>query len=922
MLCIFVPDINSNKGKMRALRLAIVVQIILMITPLMMRAQSRQVIIEGTVIDSKDGNSLPGATILDLDTNVGTITNADGRFKLQVPTSDDQFKLQISYIGYEPVAKSFSTSLRLYSLGDIALSEEVQNISEVVVKGQVPTAKLKGDTVSFNASSVKVSKDSKGIRLLKKLPGFTVEKGKIETQGEQVKKVYLNGKPFFEDDPQNAFNALPADVIKNIEVFDDYGEIAKFTGYSSGNSVKAINIVTTPEFANSITSMTSVGYGTNGRFAAEGSTTHNTDKHTLTVVLDGNNINKSNSELNDFKSFEQMVAAKITGGTQKEPESFGEREYKSVGLNYNVDLSDRTELSLNYVYGTIDNKLNQDIVQNYQDTWYYSMIDSTRQESNLNKIRLRLSYEPSDKNKWIFNQQNILMNGEDSYNNSTLGHTRDIPVNFSNTNNILTKDRFQSSTTAIWLHNFNKQGRSLATIGKLTLNDNTQEQDLASIVGKYQVLPNNELDSLMSVQEYQYDIENQNNSAMLRVAWKEPVGMLSSLNIIAKSTYNWRESDKQSLSFESLSHDFVGRPDLSNDLSSDYWTNSLSLGVSKIGLKAVVNLGIGYEQIILNNNSNEEEEASRSYYNLVPLLFGKLFISSEQNLVFAGSSKALVPTVQQLQETVDLSNPLKVVAGNSELKPGLQHILMGRYTYARSETSKFLSAYGFFRYSNDFVGWETYMTNSPETLYGYELMKGVQVSKPVNLDGMLQVLGGIDYSLPIRPMRCNLNLGGRYSYSEMPTIYQGINLTGYNSMYGVRVGLASNISEKVDFNIISNTSYNRTRNSENDNYSEYIKQKLEADLNLVFLKRYNLSAEYKYTLYDYLGENQNQENNLLNLSIGRSFLKDNKAKVSLSMYDVLDQNKGLDYNLHETYNERIKSDALGQYVMVSFQLKF
>ena len=898
--------------------------IMMLILPFGMQAQSTSLRVKGKIVEKESGIPLPGATIVEAESNTGTVTLQDGSFELQLKSGKKTYELTFSFIGYLPLTKKIEASRNVYEIGTIQLQSDVQKIDEVLVKGKVPTATLKSDTISFNAEAVKVSSDSKGLKLLKKLPGFIVDKGKIETQGEEVKKVLLNGKPFFEDDPQNALNSLPADMIQNIELFDDYGEIAAFTGYASGSSVKAINIVTKSEYKNTIKGTYSGGIGTNDRYEFEGTSMYSKKGHSLTLVFDGNNVNKSNSNLSDFLSFEQQIAAKLSKGVLSQPETFGEQDYKSIGLNYNGDLSENTELSVNYVFGNIQSKLYQNSIQNYQDVLFYHNIDSTDQSSTLNKLNVKFTHEPSKYNKWIISQQSILMSGVKNSQVQFDGNGVSYPLNASSTRNNNDLDRLNSTTTLLWLHNAKKEGRSITAIANLDIKNSGQDQLLISDVDKYQLLSEADWDTISTGINYNNRIENQNSSAMLRVSYKEPLNLFTYLNFVGKTSYSWRQGEKENYLLNPTTGKYENSSnELSNYLQSNYLVNRGEVGLSMFGIRAILNVGVAYENSVLMDEQDIPTvyDRNRTYHHVLPIMYGKYFISSKQNLLFFARSKTILPSVQQLQQTVDLSNPLKVVSGNPDLKAGVQHVVMGRYTLANNKTSKFLSAYAFFKYASDFVGWETSFLAKDENRYGYDLLGGTQISQPVNLDGLMQIMAGVDYSLPIRFIRCNLNLGGKYSYSKIPTIYQENKINTYNSQYGLRVSLVSNISKNVDFNLTGNTAYNHSNNNETDSYTEYMTHNIDADLSLRFLKGFVFETEYKLTAFDYFGKNSAQENHLLNLSVGRTFLKKEKAKLSLKFYDVLDQNKGLAFNLHETYTENIKTNALNQYIMLSFQLK-
>ena len=94
--------------------------------------------------------------------------------------------------------------------------------------------------------------------MVAKIPGVIIDGGKVQAQGEDVKKVLVDGKPFFGDDPSAALRNLPSEMIDKVQIFDERSEQTKFTGFDDGNSSKTMNIVTRPGFRN----------GTFGKFAA------------------------------------------------------------------------------------------------------------------------------------------------------------------------------------------------------------------------------------------------------------------------------------------------------------------------------------------------------------------------------------------------------------------------------------------------------------------------------------------------------------------------------------------------------------------------------------------------------------------------------------------------------------------------------
>lgn len=84
-------------------------------------------LINGTVIDAQDGEPLPGVNIIVKETTIGTSTNADGEFDLDVPSLQDT--LVVSFIGYQTqeVPINGSTSL------NISLQRQAITGAELVV---------------------------------------------------------------------------------------------------------------------------------------------------------------------------------------------------------------------------------------------------------------------------------------------------------------------------------------------------------------------------------------------------------------------------------------------------------------------------------------------------------------------------------------------------------------------------------------------------------------------------------------------------------------------------------------------------------------------------------------------------------------------------------------------------------------------
>ena len=231
--------------------------------------------VTGTV-RSSTGELLPSVTVRVKGKTAGAVTDKDGAFSLDYNPGEVLVFSLLGYVQKEAVPGNGPLH--------IVLMEENAELKEVVIKGQVPPAQQKGDTLQYNADAYKVNPDASGEDLVKKMPGITVENGTVKAGGEEVRKVTVDGKEFFGEDATLALRNLPAEVISKIEVFDRMSDQARFTGFDDGNSTKAINIVTRAEMRQGQFGKVYAGYGTDGRYSAGGNINLFKDEKRISII--------------------------------------------------------------------------------------------------------------------------------------------------------------------------------------------------------------------------------------------------------------------------------------------------------------------------------------------------------------------------------------------------------------------------------------------------------------------------------------------------------------------------------------------------------------------------------------------------------------------------------------------------------------
>src|ERR1700710_3061875 len=201
--------------------------------------------VHGTVIDSTK-QTLPGSNILltsDQADSSNTIADANGKFVFPA-IKGNKIVITIPSIGYQTLKRHYTLAAdnNPADVGTIVLSGQNSMLKTVTIVGVIPIT-IKEDTVEYKASAYKVRENAPAEDLIKKLPGVDVDvNGNITTQGKQVTKVRINGKDFMGGDVQSATKNLPADVIENIQMIDDYGDQANLTGVKTGEPDKIMNI--------------------------------------------------------------------------------------------------------------------------------------------------------------------------------------------------------------------------------------------------------------------------------------------------------------------------------------------------------------------------------------------------------------------------------------------------------------------------------------------------------------------------------------------------------------------------------------------------------------------------------------------------------------------------------------------------------
>ena len=155
------------------------------------------------------------------------------------------YTLKAELMGFETRTREVDVNKSNIHLGEMALKEDFQMLQGATVTAVGNAITIKQDTIEYNASSFKVKDNAVLIDLLRKLPGIEIgSDGSITSGGETIKKITLNGKTFFLDDPSLATENIPVNVIEKVKVIDKKSEQAQVSGIEDDDTEKIIDVST------------------------------------------------------------------------------------------------------------------------------------------------------------------------------------------------------------------------------------------------------------------------------------------------------------------------------------------------------------------------------------------------------------------------------------------------------------------------------------------------------------------------------------------------------------------------------------------------------------------------------------------------------------------------------------------------------
>jgi hypothetical protein len=876
--------------------------------------------VTGTVTDTVR-SPLPSSTVMLLNPKDSTlvnfgVTDSKGLFEIKGVNQGD-YLLKITFVGYASFERKISASGNspIVNIGFITMQPQNLQLSEVVIRGEKAPVTVKRDTIEFNASSFKTKANANVEDLLKKMPGMEVDTdGTVRAQGQEVQKVMVDGREFFGRDPKLATRNLPADAVDKVQVFDKKSDQAIFTGIDDGIKEKTINLELKEDKRNGAFGNVMAGYGTNDRFQGKASINRFGKGQQLSFLGMGNNINEQGFSFGDFMNFTGGSQQMMGGGGGRVniqiddnnnngvPLNFGGRQNGIMtnyagGVNFNRDLSKKTQLTSNYFYNRIDQTISQLTNRiNYlpQDSTYFFNQDSRQVNTNDNH---KIDSANSIKFTNNFTYSNSNLQSQTLSKTTTTDNTLQNLSNRINTNNQLSANL---NSSLLYRHRFAKKGRSFSTNLSAILSQTDSKGDLQSINDFFGNNPGRQDILQRNTQT------NSNQTYGATFTYTEPLGGRKYLEASYAFRTNRNEVNREV--FDENGGNSTINTNLSNKYNSNYLYSRPGISFRMNRQKYSVTTGVSYQNTHLNGDLIlRNVKINRTFENILPVARFNYDFSNFKHLRFDYETSMQEPTIQQLQPVVDNSDPLNLTVGNPELRPAYEHNISANYT--TFNPSKFINLFAFLT--------ATYTTSAIASSQTVN-QSLIRTTKPVNVSDNLMLVGNVSFGFPVKKLNSRFSIGPTGTYLNMINVLNEKPNRTWNETLGGTVRYNYTFKEILIIDLSANLSRQQTRYDNAQQNQAFVNQTYTSEINLTFLKNYQFNNNFSYYKYNSETTSFSQTIPIWNISFSRFLLKNNVGELKIGVNNLLDQSISVNQTATANYLQQTTSNNLGRYFMVSF----
>lgn len=886
-------------------------------------AQQSGVNVTGSVVEQGSDTPIEQATVRLLNVKDsamvrGVVSARNGSFTLK-NVKKGSYLLHITFIGYDPLYQPLQITGKKnpVNVGKLELSDGAIELGEAVVIGKAPEVTVRNDTVEYNADSYKVTEGSVLEDLLRKMPGVEVDsEGKITVNGKEVKKVMVDGKEFFSDDPKVASKNLPAKMIDKLQVLDKKSDMAQMTGFDDGEEETVINLTVKPGMKQGWFGNAYGGYGSKDRYEGNAMVNRFVNNDQITFMGGANNTN--NMGFSDLAS--TMFSGMGGGGGRRGGFGAGSGITSSgnAGLNFSKEFKpDKLTLGGNTRYSHSDNDARsksdrQNILPGDSSSYDNSEAMSRTKSDNFG-VDFRLEWKPDTMTQLIFRPSFSLSHSmNDNFSDATtLDNERDT-VNTNKSSNYSESNGYNLNASIDFSRKLNNKGRVFsATLSGGNSDSYSDGMNRSDIVyfNQTDALKNSIID-----QRSRYDNKGFNYRAY--VSWVEPIGH----NNFIQATYSISQRKQEALK-NVYNQDADGIYNvLDSAYSQSYRNNFISQRASlsfksqreKFNYTIGLNLDPSYSSSENFVGDTTLSKITRKVVNLSPMAQFNYMFDKRTNLRIMYNGRTSQPSMTQLQPVADISDPTNITIGNPDLNPRYTNNVFIRFQQFTPEKQR-----AFMIMANG-----SYIINDIVSYTSYNQETGVKTTTYKNVNGNYSGNVRMMLNTPLKNKKFSINSMTMASFANSNGYINEEKNTNRNLILSERGGIDFR-SSYLDLGVNGNIRYNATSNSlQKENNQNTFNYGAGGYTTIYLPLNFKIESDVNWSTNSGYGDGFKQNEVLWNASASKSFLKNNQGTLRFKIYDILQQRSNISRSVTASYIQDSEYNTLGSYFMVHFIYRF